>query len=1089
VRILQVAPPWFAVPPERYGGTELVVAGLCDGLVAVGNEVTLVASGGSCTSAQLRSVYAQPPSEALGDAVVELPHVLAAYRDRHSFDLIHDHTVTGVGVGALIDGPPIVHTVHGTWTPQVCRLYRAVSDRVALVAISHDHAARAPTDLPLAGVVHNGIDVNRYPFQDRSEGYLAWLGRAGPDKGADLAVEVARQLDRPLRMAVKLNEPAEHDWWQRVLVPRLADVQVEVVHNATHAQKVALLGGADALVFPIRWDEPFGLAMIEANACGTPVVAFARGAASEVISDGQSGLLVTPGDVDGLCEATERAAGLDRHACRAHVVRHFTVAQMVAGYTRIYARLTASRAGPSTTVELDPRWVVEIVGDEPVRRRVDETLLTVADGRFGTRGTRDEDGPGYEPLVMAAGVYAPADGETQGPLPGPLWFAVELDPSDTAAERRWLNLREGVLYRQGAGSSQMRALRFASLARPGTLVSRVETAGGLGAGDPTVVSGVSPEQVEREVAEGAHVVKVTGQGGIVAAIATDLHTDKNRRVLDRIAVMGGAPHAPPSIGPVVEELTTARATGVDGLLVEQRQAWAARWRDAQVDIEGDPELELAVRFGLSHLISSVADRGEAAVGARGLSGSAYAGHVFWDADVFVLPFLAATHPPAARAMLDYRVRRLKAARARARQEGRSGARFPWESAADGNEATPRSMTALDGPSSRSAPASSRSTSSPTWRGPPTITPGGRAIGGSWPVPGRDLLVETARYWASRLEVDADGTAHVRGVMGPDEYHEDVDDNAYTNVMARWNLRRAADLLDPADPEAARWRDLADRLVDGYDPRHGLLRAVRRLLATRPLDLADAREPPIAADVLLGRDRVAATRFIKQADVLMLHHLVPEEVAPGSWHPTSTSTSRHRPRQLAVAGHARQPARPGRTSRGSRELAADGRHDRPRRRDGHHGRGGSTWPRWAGCGRRWRSGSSAHDPPDACCTSTHAHCPTAGRPCNSACGSTAGGSCCATTTTMWSSTPTVRSPSTWPTAGSGRTSDETDRSSARCGPGRSRCHARGRDDPAGRGRPGTGIRHQCPCNTRHDPRGRARPGHRRPGRHRVGHDPR
>lgn len=898
MRILQVAPPWFAVPPERYGGTELVVAGLCDGLVAAGNEVTLVASGGSCTRAQLRSVYAQPPSEALGDAVVELPHVLAAYRDRHGFDLIHDHTLTGVGVAALTDGPPIVHTVHGTWTPTVCRLYRAVGDRVALVAISHDHAARAPADLPLAGVVYNGIDVNRYPFQDRSEGYLAWLGRAGPDKGADLAVEVARQLDRPLRMAVKLNEPAEHDWWQQVLVPRLADVQVEVVHNATHAQKVALLGGADALVFPIRWDEPFGLAMIEANACGTPVVAFARGAAPEVIADGQTGLLVTPGDVDGLCEATERAAGLDRHACRAHVARHFTVAQMVAGYTRIYQRITAGRAGPSApepsparrgaagwpTVELGSRWVVEVVGDERARRRVDETLLTVADGRFGTRGTRDEDGPGYEPLVMAAGVYAPADGETQGPLPGPLWFAVDLDPSDTAAERRWLNLREGVLYRQGAGSSQMRALRFASLTRPGTLVSRVETAGALGVGDPTAVSGVLPERLEREVAGDVHVVKVTGQGGIVAAIATDLRTDEDRRVLDRIAVMAGAPNAVPPVAPVVEELTTARAVGVDGLLVEQQQAWAARWRDAQVDIEGDPELELAVRFGLSHLIGSVADRGEAAVGARGLSGSAYAGHVFWDADVFVLPFLAATHPPAARAMLDYRVHRLKAARARARQEGRAGARFPWESAADGTEATPRSMTALDGSiiPVRTGELEEHIVADVAWAADHYARWSGdrRFLAG----PGRDLLVETARYWVTRLEVDADGTAHVRGVIGPDEYHEDVDDNAYTNVMARWNLRRAADLLDPADGEAARWRDLADRLVDGYDPHTGCYEQFAGYWQLDALDLAELAEPPIAADVLLGRDRVAATRVIKQADVLMLHHLVPDEVAPGSLAP-------------------------------------------------------------------------------------------------------------------------------------------------------------------------------------------------------------
>jgi glycosyltransferase involved in cell wall biosynthesis len=343
MRILQVAPPWFTVPPQGYGGTELVVASLTEGLVTAGHEVTLLASGGSATHARLRTFYDQPPSEALGDAVVELPHVLAGYRDRHRFDLIHDHTVSGVGIGALLDGPPIVHTVHGAWTPELCRLYEVIADGVLLVAISHDHASRAPPFLPLAGVVHNGIDVGHYRFRPRSAGYLGWLGRAGPDKGADVAVEVAHRLGRPLRMAVKLNEPAEHLWWQEVMTPRLADADVEVVHNATHDEKVVLLGGAAVVLFPIRWDEPFGLVMVEANACGTPVAAFARGAAPEIIAAGRSGMLAEPADIDALCAAAEQAARLDRRSCREHVEEHFTAARMVAGYTRIYERATDVR--------------------------------------------------------------------------------------------------------------------------------------------------------------------------------------------------------------------------------------------------------------------------------------------------------------------------------------------------------------------------------------------------------------------------------------------------------------------------------------------------------------------------------------------------------------------------------------------------------------------------------------------------------------------------------------------------------------------------------------------------------------------------
>lgn len=340
VQVLQIAPPWFEVPPLRYGGTEVVVAGLTDGLVAAGHDVTLLASGGSRTAGCLRTVYDEPPSGQLGDLLVELPHVLAGYRDRWRHDLVHDHTPVGVAVGAMLDGPPIVHTVHGAWTPTLCRLYREVSKDVHLVAISHDHAARAPADLTLAGVVPNGIDLSRYPLSEEPSRDLGWVGRAGPDKGADIAVEVAHRLGRRLRMAVKINEPAEREWWDRVMVPHLDEVEVDVVRNATHAQKLEVLQGSQVLLFPIRWDEPFGLVMAEANACGTPVVAFRRGSAPEVLADGVTGVLVEPGDVDALTAAVDAAGRLDRRACRAHVAHSFSIERMVAGYLQLYERLT-----------------------------------------------------------------------------------------------------------------------------------------------------------------------------------------------------------------------------------------------------------------------------------------------------------------------------------------------------------------------------------------------------------------------------------------------------------------------------------------------------------------------------------------------------------------------------------------------------------------------------------------------------------------------------------------------------------------------------------------------------------------------------
>ncbi|HEY7146768.1 MAG TPA: glycosyl hydrolase family 65 protein, partial [Streptosporangiaceae bacterium] len=268
---------------------------------------------------------------------------------------------------------------------------------------------------------------------------------------------------------------------------------------------------------------------------------------------------------------------------------------------------------------------------------------------------------------------------------------------------------------------------------------------------------------------------------------------------------------------------------------------------------------------------------------RGLSGSGYSGHVFWDADVFILPAVAAMDPAAGAAMIRYRLRRLDAARARARAAGRRGARFPWESAASGQDVTPRSAR-LGG---RRTPVltgrlEEHITADVAWAaahyaswtglGTPAVAP---------------LLTQTARYWASRCRLDAAGRAHIGDVIGPDEYHERVTDNAFTNVMARWNLRAGADAADragTAPADTAWWRELAGRLVDGYDPASGRYEQFAGYFALEPLLISDVAAPPVAADLLLGRDRVARSQLIKQPDVLMAHHLVPDEVMPGSLGP-------------------------------------------------------------------------------------------------------------------------------------------------------------------------------------------------------------
>jgi trehalose/maltose hydrolase-like predicted phosphorylase len=256
--------------------------------------------------------------------------------------------------------------------------------------------------------------------------------------------------------------------------------------------------------------------------------------------------------------------------------------------------------------------------------------------------------------------------------------------------------------------------------------------------------------------------------------------------------------------------------------------------------------------------------------------------VFWDADVFVSPALAATLPDAARAMIEYRVRRLDAARRIAAVRGHAGARYPWESVWSGEDATPTTARDHDGDvvpiltgsheEHISADVAWSLLNYVDWTGDRRVLRG----------EGRRLVIDTARYWASRIRVAHDGRAHLDAVMGPDEYHEIVDDNAFTNIMVRWHLRRAARLVEANDrSEADRWRRLADSLVDGFDAPSRRYEQHAGFWQLEPLRIAELTEVPVAADVLLGRRRVALAQVIKQPDVLMAHHLVPDEMAEGS----------------------------------------------------------------------------------------------------------------------------------------------------------------------------------------------------------------
>ncbi len=327
------------MPPLGYGGIEWVVSGLADGLVDAGHEVTLLASGGSETRARLETVFDEPPFERLGDARIETIQALTAYRHRGDYDLIHDHTAAvGPALAALTDGPPVVHTLHLPWLDEQIRLARLIAPPVRLVAISHDQAARAPDDIPISAVVHNGVPIDRYPFTTDKDDYLLFVGRANREKGPEVAIEIARRLRRPLIMVMKVNERCEREYWREVLQPLIAagPARIEVVPNPNHERKADLMTRAAVLLLPIQWAEPFGMVMPEANACGTPVVAFDMGAAQEVIAHGKTGFVVPPGDLDAFCAAVDRTKELLPQDCRTHVVERFSVQRMVADYERVY---------------------------------------------------------------------------------------------------------------------------------------------------------------------------------------------------------------------------------------------------------------------------------------------------------------------------------------------------------------------------------------------------------------------------------------------------------------------------------------------------------------------------------------------------------------------------------------------------------------------------------------------------------------------------------------------------------------------------------------------------------------------------------
>jgi glycosyltransferase involved in cell wall biosynthesis len=336
MKVAILSPVWFPVPPPGYGGIELVVSLLADGLVEAGHEVTLFASGDSHTKAELVCVYPQAPSELIGDSLPDLRHALACYRRAGEFDVVNDHSgPLGAALGGAVK-TPVLHTVHGPMDAEAGEIYEQlaeVASHVGLISLSLNQRRPKP-DLPWVANCPNAIDLSLYPAKPHKGDYLLFLGRMSPDKGCHRAIAVAMDLGLPLKIAGKSRERAERQYFAEFVEPHLGHHGIEYFGEVSHGQKVELLQDARATLFPIDWEEPFGLVMIESMACGTPVIATRHGAVPEVIEHGRGGIIVD--HHREMPAALEAADELDPLECRRYVEERFAPERMVADYVEAY---------------------------------------------------------------------------------------------------------------------------------------------------------------------------------------------------------------------------------------------------------------------------------------------------------------------------------------------------------------------------------------------------------------------------------------------------------------------------------------------------------------------------------------------------------------------------------------------------------------------------------------------------------------------------------------------------------------------------------------------------------------------------------
>ncbi|MDI1478247.1 glycoside hydrolase family 65 protein [Polyangium sp. y55x31] len=597
----------------------------------------------------------------------------------------------------------------------------------------------------------------------------------------------------------------------------------------------------------------------------------------------------------------------------------------------------------------DPAWMVVESGFDVAREHEIESLLTIANGYLGMRGSLAEGSSVSRPATFLAGAFelssdvSPVPELVIAPDWGRLRFMVEGEPfgvETTTMERhhRTLDMRRGLLLREGLGTgpgghaTRIRTAHLASLSNRHLLLEAVEIApqnfsgtvliDAVLSGDVKSGSGAShwagfePRQglvgpilvgkthggLELALASrttaadpGALEMRCERELGPVSAMERcTLHVRLGEpSVLHRVVGLFTSRDGTAPVQRVELLEREAAATSFDALLGEHVAAWQTRWKQSDVEIDGAPRIERALRFALYHLIATVQPNDpRCSIGARALSGEAYRGHVFWDTEIFMVPFYVHTWPEAARTLLLYRHLTIDGARRKAKKLGYAGALYAWESADTGDETTPEFVRSPVGEivpilSGLEEHHISADVAYAVWAYAQS-TGDERILREE----GAEIIIETARFWVSRGSVKVDGKFHIDRVIGPDEYHESVDDSAFTNWMARQNLRYAVAIargvgstkaasLGVTPEEVNHWEEIAGRMYLGEDPRTGLLEQHKGFFDLEFVDVAAFSPRTVPIDVLLGRERTRHSQVVKQADVVQLLALLWDEFSPSA----------------------------------------------------------------------------------------------------------------------------------------------------------------------------------------------------------------